>query len=140
MDGSIAGGIVVEAHASLTGGGVVDGSVEIREDAILTPEPSETLTIRGDFALYGMLSLDPVQADQGKIAVSGKLDLTGSKLTLKSTSIPVNRHALVIAQYETLSGNFASVESLPENYRIDYTYRGMKQIALVGPDETNDGE
>ena len=140
VDGHLAGGVKVAGGAMLGGGGSIEGSVEMAPASVLASDPSNTLTVRGDMAVRGTLVLGTAGSNAGRLVVSGNLDLTGARLTVKTTPAQARSPFHLIASYGSLHGAFSEKEPLPEGYTLDYHYNGHNQIALVATAALPDGQ
>lgn len=132
LSGGLAGPVAVASGASLTGGGVIGGAVEVAAGAVLSPCAGSTLKVRGDVEIQGTFVADAGSGGAaGRLDATGRLDLGGARLGVKAGAPHLTGAAVVIASYGSLQGRFTVDEALPAGYSIDYDFNGNKQIALV---------
>ncbi len=76
-------------------------------------------------------TLDPSAAGSAGLLNAGVLNITSGVVDFVALG-PLDDAAYVIANYTSLTGAaFATVNSLPGGYNLDYAYNGGTQIALV---------
>ncbi|RYD39423.1 MAG: hypothetical protein EOP85_15965, partial [Verrucomicrobiaceae bacterium] len=137
--GQVSGSVTVEPGASLTGVGAVASTVDVSPGASIFPERGSVLALRGNVNLRGKLALESEVSGPGRIEVGGRLDLTGSSITLASGGALPDSPVHIIASYGTLVGKF-NTGGLPSGHTIDYRYKGLNQIALLAPAAANHDE
>ncbi|MFT5495819.1 MAG: hypothetical protein ACI9TH_001212 [Kiritimatiellia bacterium] len=87
--------------------------------------------IQGNHNLQnGHWEIDVEQGTNDVVIVSGALSLDPALSVLDVSLVGAPSNTVVIAEYGSLSGTFAS-ENIPVGYSVDYTFQGTNQIALV---------
>lgn len=119
LTGSLASATTVASSGKLSGIGTITAAVTVQSGGTLTPHPGATLTT----GALTLASGSSFVAD-GKLAVSGSVDITGAQL---ATTVPGPR--VLIRYTGTRSGEFATT-SVPVAWQIlvDDT---AKEIRLV---------
>ena len=140
---AIAGG-VVDANRTLVGdGGQIwgfDGS--IKGDTIIDAGgaigPGEfgftflSFTDNLDLSRGGLLNMTTSGTDSSFIDIGGTLTLGGSSSLLMTMETQIAGVAYIIAHYNSLAGEFATVNGLPDaSWYVDYNYLGLNEIAIV---------
>jgi len=137
---------VLGSAQTLRGTGNVVGKVT--GTGAITPNTAGaigTLTFNDDLTIGGNLNIDVNGDATGTVdLIQGihVLNISTTTLTfanISTAAAPLNDTAYIFANYTSLIGTFATVNSLPANYSIDYNYQGLNQIALVAPEPTSLG-
>ena len=124
---------------TLRGTGIITGPVQT--DSRIGIQPGISSVSTGTLTFESSLSAEPVVyvcqidgASNDQIVVNGNLDLSGVQLIVGRTGSGLNQPAYIIASYQSLTAEFASVLSLPSGYTIDYAFNdgtSSNNIALV---------
>jgi fibronectin-binding autotransporter adhesin len=135
-DQSAATGDVTVQGATLGGSGTIGGNTVVKAYGHLQPGGSDgvTLTFLGDLDLSGGASLD---MELFLLGYSPRVDV-GGELRLGDTTLylpyePLQTGAFVIADYGTLVGEFATIDTTLDSrqYYVDYDFLGRHEIAFV---------
>jgi len=140
---AIAGG-VVDANRTLVGdGGQIWGfEGTIKGDTIIDAGgsigPGEfgatwlSFTDNLDLSRGGLLNMTTSGTDSSFIDIGGTLTLGGSSSLLMTMETQIAGVAYIIAHYNSLAGEFATVNGLPDaSWHVDYNYLGLNEIAIV---------
>jgi len=140
---AIAGG-VVDANRTLVGdGGQIWGfEGTIKGDTIIDAGgligPGEfggtwlSFTDNLDLSRGGLLNMTTSGTDSSFIDIGGTLTLGGSSSLLMTMETQIAGVAYIIAHYNSLVGEFATVNGLPDaSWHVDYNYLGLNEIAIV---------
>ena len=140
---AVAGG-VVDANRTLVGdGGQIWGfEGTIKGDTIIDAGgligPGEfggtwlSFTDNLDLSRGGLLNMTTSGTDSSFIDIGGTLTLGGSSSLLMTMETQIAGVAYIIAHYNSLVGEFATVNGLPDaSWHVDYNYLGRNEIAIV---------
>ena len=130
VDNSLTSAITVSSTATLKGSGSTTGTLTVNTGATLAPGTLVGTFSAGNTTLAGTYACDVDGATADRLTVTGSLDLTGSTLTVTTFATPTAASYVIASYTTTLTGTFATVNTLPTGYRLKYDATA-KQILLV---------
>jgi len=125
----IAGGNIYAGSATITNWGQVTlnaGGGSLSTTGSITFATGTTLAVN-----IG----EKQEAPSSRLAAGGTLDISGATLNLSAPLLtPPSVPAYIIASYGVpLTGQFAVTNGLPWNWKLNYNYNALNQIALIPP-------
>jgi alpha-L-fucosidase len=132
VDCVLGSAITVNPFATLCGSGRTTGSINIQSGATIAPGAGGCATLStGTATLTGTYACEVDGPNSDRLAVTGNLNLTGSRLALTTPGSAATANSYVIASYTgSLTGTFGSVTGLPSTHAVSYD-SGNKQILLT---------
>jgi len=135
VNGTHTGGglYTVGSGATLGGTGSIGANVLVNLGGLLAPGASVgTLAITGNADIEGLLQEEILNANADRITGLQLLTLgPASVLNIAASGNAFTGSTYVLADYQTLSGTFGTINNLPGTYRIDYGSGSHGSITLV---------
>jgi len=125
----MAGGNIYAASMTVTNGNQVTlnagGGALVATNGNITFKAGTTLSVN-----IG----ERQEAPSSRLAAGGTLTISGVTLNLSAPMLtPPNVPAYIIGSYGTLAGEFSVTNGLPWNWKLNYNYNALNQIALLPP-------
>ena len=146
----VADGGVVDANRVLVGNGgqiwgfdgTIKGDTLVGTGGTIAPGFSDIGLPLGSLSFLGNVDLSQngggtFAVDLGASGTSDFIDVSGTFSIANATldvmvGVPDTGLAYIIAQYDTLLGEFATITGLPgASWHVDYNYQSLNQIAIV---------